>query len=58
MLFLKGVENIMIKNYIEFLLAKVRQIDQSTSKLIVLASINLSPSISLEVVKAYMVELS
>jgi hypothetical protein len=55
---MKSLENIMNKNYLEFLLVKVRAINAFKSKLIIYCSVNLSPLITHQMVAAYLLELN
>ena len=52
---MKSLENIMTKNYLEFLLVKVRAINSTKSKLVIVCSINLNSLINSEVVKAFLI---
>lgn len=57
-MFIKGIENIMNKIYLEFLQVRVRTLNPFKSRLIMYCSMNLTPIITRDVVKALLVEMN
>lgn len=56
-LFVKGMDNIMVKNFIQFLLVKIKPVVNDQCKIVILCSIQLDQLITTDRVKLYLYTL-
>lgn len=56
-LFVKGMDNIMVKNFIQFLLVKIKPVANDQCKIVILCSIQLDQLITTDRVKLYLYTL-